>query len=87
VDSARVGIGGASAGGRLAAALALLARDRGEVAPALQLLVYPMLDDRSAQLPANPNFRLWTPRSNRFGWTSYLGAADPQAAVRPGTPT
>jgi acetyl esterase/lipase len=81
VDSARVAIGGASAGGGLAAALALLARDRGEVAPALQLLVYPMLDDRSAQLPANPNFRLWTPRSNRFGWTSYLGGADPQAAV------
>ncbi|MEZ0365342.1 alpha/beta hydrolase [Mycobacterium sp. pUA109] len=81
VDPARVAIGGASAGGGLAAALALLARDRGEVAPALQVLVYPMLDDRSAQLPENPNYRLWSARSNRFGWTSYLGGADPQLAV------
>lgn len=81
VDPARVAIGGASAGGGLAAALALLARDRGEVTPVLQLLVYPMLDDRSAELPANPNYRLWSPGSNRFGWASYLGGADPQVAV------
>lgn len=81
VDPTRIAIGGASAGGGLAAALALLARDRGEVAPACQLLVYPMLDDRSAALPADRRYRLWTPRSNRFGWTSYLGDADPQLAV------
>ena len=47
VDPQRIAIGGASAGGGLAAALALLARDRGEVRPAFQLLVYPMLDDRT----------------------------------------
>ncbi|BBX24459.1 esterase [Mycolicibacter terrae] len=81
VDPARVAIGGASAGGGLAAALAQLAVDRGGVQPVLQLLVYPMLDDRSAQLPADPGYRLWSPRSNRFGWTSYLGDADPQVAV------
>jgi acetyl esterase/lipase len=81
VDSARVAIGGASAGGGLTAALALLARDRGELAPVLQLLVYPMLDDRSAERAGNPNYRLWNPRSNRFGWTSYLGGADPRVAV------
>lgn len=81
VDPARVAIGGASAGGGLAAALALLARDRGEVTPALQLLVYPMLDDRSAAAPDDPGYRLWNPRSNRFGWTAYLGQTDPQVAV------
>ncbi|OHV05944.1 alpha/beta hydrolase [Mycobacterium talmoniae] len=81
VDAARVAIGGASAGGGLAAALALLARDRGEVAPVLQLLTYPMLDDRSADLPGNPDYRLWNARSNRFGWTAYLGGADPALAV------
>lgn len=81
VDPARVAIGGASAGGGLAAALALLARDRAEVTPVLQLLVYPMLDDRSAQLPANASYRLWNPRSNQFGWSAYLGGADPQVAV------
>jgi acetyl esterase/lipase len=82
VDPARIAIGGPSAGGGLAAALALLARDRGQVTPVFQLLSYPMLDDR----PVSPTgserrYRLWDHRSNRFGWTSYLGAADPSAAV------
>ena len=81
VDPARVAIGGASAGGGLTAALALLARDRGEVTPTLQLLAYPMLDDRSASGPENPNYRLWSPKSNRFGWAAYLGNADPNIAV------
>jgi acetyl esterase/lipase len=81
VDPGRVAIGGASAGGGLAAALALLARDRGEVAPVFQLLVYPMLDDRSCAAGDKPNYRLWNTRANRFGWTAYLGTADPVVAV------
>lgn len=81
VDPTRVAIGGASAGGGLAAALALLARDRGEVTPTLQLLAYPMLDDRSSMGPPNPSYRLWNHKSNRFGWTAYLGHADPRVAV------
>ncbi|MGO8768035.1 alpha/beta hydrolase [Mycobacterium sp.] len=81
VDSRRVAIGGASAGGGLAAALALLARDRAEVTPTFQLLVYPMLDDRSSMAAENPNYRLWNPRSNHFGWTAYLGDTDRQVAV------
>ncbi len=48
VDTARVAIGGASAGGGLAACLAILARDRGEFPVSFQLLIYPMLDDRTA---------------------------------------
>ncbi len=63
VDPARVAIGGASAGGGLAAALALLARDRGGITPAFQLLVYPMLDDRTSIAPANPHYRLWNGRA------------------------
>ncbi|MDT5250784.1 MAG: hypothetical protein QOJ28_3418 [Mycobacterium sp.] len=83
VDPARVAIGGASAGGGLAAALALMARDRAEVAVAAQLLVYPMLDDRSGTTPGlhNPNHRLWTQKSNRYGWSCYLGDADANVAV------
>ena len=54
VDPGRVAIAGASAGGGLAAALALLARDRGELTPAFQVLVYPMLDDRSSATAENP---------------------------------
>jgi acetyl esterase/lipase len=81
VDPARVAIGGASAGGGLAAALALLAHDRGDVTPTLQLLAYPMLDDRSGAAAKNLNYRLWSPKSNQFGWAAYLGNADPQIAV------
>jgi acetyl esterase/lipase len=81
VDPGRVAIGGASAGGGLAAALAGLARDRGEITPVFQLLVYPMLDDRSAVTADNPNYRVLNPRANRFGWTAYLGNADPRVAV------
>lgn len=82
VDADRIAIGGASAGGGLAAALGFLARDRGEVSPVLQVLSYPMLDDRTVGPELDkPGFRLWNTRSNRFGWTSYLGGADPAMAV------
>jgi acetyl esterase/lipase len=82
VDADRIAIGGASAGGGLTAALSFLARDRGEVSPALQVLSYPMLDDRTVGPDLEkPGFRLWNARSNRFGWTSYLGGADPAVAV------
>jgi acetyl esterase/lipase len=75
VDSGRIAVGGASAGGGLAAALALLARERGEVDPVFQLLAYPMLDDRTAIRTDidESHFRLWNNASNRFGWQSYTG--------------
>lgn len=83
VDPGRVAIGGASAGGGLAAQLALFARDRGEVTPAAQLLIYPMLDDRTVDRREldNPGLRLWNKSSNKFGWSAYLGDADPAVAV------
>lgn len=83
VDPSRIAIGGASAGGGLTAALALLARDRGEVAPLFQLLVYPMVDDRSCNRPGmeNPRHRMWNPKTNRLGWAAYLRGADPEVAV------
>ena len=82
VDADRIAIGGASAGGGLTAVLSFLARDRGEVSPVLQVLSYPMLDDRTVGPDLDkPGFRLWNTRSNRFGWTSYLGGADPAMAV------
>ena len=48
IDPAHLVAGGASSGGGLAAGLALLIRDRGEVQLAGQVLVYPMLDDRES---------------------------------------
>ncbi|MEZ5238315.1 MAG: alpha/beta hydrolase fold domain-containing protein [Microthrixaceae bacterium] len=75
VDPARVAVAGASAGGGLAAALAIEARSRGEVRPVFQSLLYPMLDDRTTLRPDidERGFRLWNNESNRFGWRSYLG--------------
>lgn len=74
IDRGRIGIRGVSAGGGLAASLALLARDRGEVPVAFQLLDCPMLDDRqitaSSQLDGLP---VWSRESNTYGWRSYLG--------------
>ncbi|MBL8046337.1 MAG: alpha/beta hydrolase [Anaerolineales bacterium] len=84
VDAARLAIGGESAGGGLAASLAHLAHDRGEVKPIFQLLVYPMLDDRSAARAdfAHDDFLVWNQTSNRFGWEAYL-RAQPGAAQLP----
>lgn len=81
----RIAIGGASAGGGLAAALTLLAHDRGEVPVAFQLLVYPMLDDRTVGRPDvdTTDVRVWTERSNEFGWSSYLGTAPGGPDVSP----
>lgn len=76
VDPTRIAIGGASAGGGLTAGLGLLTRDRGEVPLAFQLLIYPMLDDRTvASLEPHPytGEYIWTRDANRFGWTALLG--------------
>lgn len=82
VDASRLAIAGESAGGGLAAALAFMARDRGEISPVLQMLSYPMLDDRTvAKAGVAHRYRLWNERSNRFGWASYLRGADPDVAV------
>jgi acetyl esterase/lipase len=74
VDPQRIAVGGESAGGGLAAALALLARDRGEVPLVYQSLLYPMIDDRTcaAPPPYGGEF-IWTPADNLFGWTALLG--------------
>ncbi|HEX4431670.1 MAG TPA: alpha/beta hydrolase [Frankiaceae bacterium] len=75
LDLTRVGIGGRSAGGGLAAGLALRLRDRGDRRLRFQYLEYPMLDDRqttrSSQLD---DLAIWSRESNTFGWRSYLGA-------------
>ena len=75
VDRSRLVIGGASAGGGLAAGTALLARDRGEVPLCFQYLVYPMIDDRDATASTHEvtTTKAWGRRSNQIGWRSYLG--------------
>ncbi len=74
IDSTRLGIYGLSAGGGLAAGLALLARDRGEVPLTFCLLDCPMLDDRSLTPSIGADgLYVWSAESNEFGWRSYLG--------------
>jgi acetyl esterase/lipase len=74
IDPARTGIAGLSAGGGLAAALALRARERGGRPIAFQLLDSPMLDDRQATPSSRADWLvIWNRTSNQFGWRSYLG--------------
>jgi acetyl esterase/lipase len=83
VDRSRMAIGGASAGGGLDGGLALLARDRGDVPLAYQLLIYPMIDDRNVE-PASPQLEdtlVWSRESNLIGWRSYLGREPGGASV------
>jgi acetyl esterase/lipase len=77
IDPGRIGIIGGSAGGGLAAGLALLARDRAEIPVAFQVLSYPMLDDRLATRSGRAGAPLWGPSANQFGWRSYLSALRP----------
>ncbi len=81
IDPDRIAIHGQSAGAGLAAATALLARDRGGPRLAAQLLLYPMLDPRTgaADSPVdNPTLGefLWTRSANRFGWDSMRGTGE-----------
>jgi acetyl esterase/lipase len=77
VDTGRIVLAGESAGGGLAAALGLLLRDRGGPAPAGQLLMAPMLDDRndSASVVQMIGVDTWDRARNEFGWTALLGDA------------
>lgn len=85
-DAERVAVGGGSAGGALAAAVALRARDEGGPPLVFQMLLYPVLDDRMA----TPSMRAFTepPLFNsgdvRHMWRHYLGGrADVPAYAAP----
>jgi acetyl esterase/lipase len=86
IDPGRIAVGGDSAGGGLAAALAQRARDA-EIPVRFQLLIYPMLDDRTVLRTGSgtPGVFTWTPASNRFAWTAYLGHPPEEADGRPYT--
>ncbi|QYC39516.1 Carboxylesterase NlhH [Nonomuraea coxensis DSM 45129] len=75
IDPARLAVGGASAGGGLAAATVLLARDRGGPDVAFQLLICPMLDDRDATHSSEQHADavVWDRAANRYGWKALLG--------------
>jgi len=84
VDKTRIAVAGESAGGGHAAALAIYARDQGKIPLVFQLLIYPMLDDRTGSTREVP-FPIgqigWGAQGNRFGWEALLGVPAGSATV------
>ena len=77
IDAARIVIAGQSAGGALAAATTLYARDQGTPLPCFQLLEIPVLDDRldTASMLAFTDTPFWNRPNAQWGWKHYLGSA------------
>ena len=73
VNSSQIMVGGESAGGGLAAALCLYARDQGKIAIAYQMPLYPMIDDRDTASSHNNRAPVWNTRRNHRAWKAYLG--------------
>lgn len=78
IDTSRIAIAGASAGGGLTAALALMVRDRNEIKVAFQMPLYPMLDDRnitpsSYEVNEENVPTAWNREANQIAWKMYLG--------------
>jgi acetyl esterase/lipase len=74
-DPDRLVLVGGSAGGGLAAATAILARDRSKPSVTAQLLMCPMLDDRNETVSSRQydGIGIWDKQSNELGWTALLG--------------
>lgn len=84
VERDRIVVAGESAGGGLAAAVAQRAVDT-ETGLRAQILIYPMLDDRTVleNIDARRGQFVWTRGSNRYGWSAYLGRP-PRRSEAPG---
>lgn len=72
VDARRIAVVGNSAGAGLAASLTQSARDRGGPEIAFQVLMQPMLDDRTVGEPTSEH-HVWTSALNRFAWDALIG--------------
>ena len=72
-NSSQIMVGGESAGGGLAAALCMYARDKGEVNIAFQMPLYPMIDNLDTKSSRDNHAPVWNTKLNHFGWKKYLG--------------
>jgi acetyl esterase/lipase len=85
VDPGRVIVAGGSAGAGLAAAVTMLARERGGPVPLAQMLLSPMLDDRN-DTPSSlqmAGLGIWDHQMNAVGWQALLGDAAGGPGVSP----
>jgi acetyl esterase/lipase len=84
IDPGRIAVMGDSAGGGLAAGVAILSRDREGPAVARQLLVYPMLDDRTTTPdPYIAPLAGWSYDDNATGWNALLGTGHEHREIDP----
>jgi acetyl esterase/lipase len=83
VDPSKIVVAGESSGGGSAATLALMVRDRGELAIEHQVLICPMLDDTNSTPSsyAVTDEMVWNRERNEIAWRAYLGAAYGSASV------
>lgn len=72
INSSQIMVGGESAGGGLAAALCMIARDRKTVNIAYQMPIYPMLDNLDTDTSADNHGKVWNTKKNHFAWKIYL---------------
>lgn len=73
INSSQIMVGGESAGGGLAAALCMYARDKGEVSIAYQMPLYPMIDNLDTESSRDNNAPIWNTKKNHQAWKAYLG--------------
>lgn len=73
ISRERIVVGGESAGGGLAVAVCLYARDRGKVKVSMQIPLYPMIDCNDTVSSKNNHGRVWNTKRNHWGWRKYLG--------------
>ncbi len=87
IDADRIVIGGASAGGGLAAGTTLFARDQAGPMPVAQLLVYPMIDHTNTTVSSHAivDSRVWNRAANLLAWEHYLGGSQPTIYSSPST--
>ena len=75
-------VGGESAGGGLAVAVCMMARDRG-IRVDFQMPLYPMLDNLDTESSRDNHGRIWNTRRNHLGWRLYLRSDPKSAEVSP----
>ena len=72
VNPAKIIVGGESAGGGLAVAVCMMARDKGKIPVAAQFPLYPMISNLDTTSSRDNNGKIWNTRRNHFGWKMYL---------------